>query len=287
MTHWRPLPLPSLASGRGGQAVLQVLQRLSNDVKNLRSAGPGYQDVLSRYMQWVSSAETQLRSVFDENAAVDALHTRRYWFLLGLDPAAAPWRILNDELEHQGSTLDRYVQQLNHEIEAFRLEEEERAVVIDTNFFLHYQRIDQINWPKHLKAKGGHRIVIPAVVIKELDEKKYHPNESLSRRAAGTIRFLYDLRGDAHPEEPVRLNGRSAAKVQILLDPAEHHRSATADDEILNRAEHLASVAGGRVTVGSADYGVHLAAAVRGLDAWRPDDSLLRRSRSDDPTGSH
>ena len=279
MILWRPLPLPTLAPGRTGESVLQTLQSLANGARNVRSSGPGYQIALSRYVDWISTAETQLRSIFTGEEAVEALHTRRYWFLVEVGPGAEPWRFLNEEVELQASIIEQYQEQLRHEIEVFQLGENELAVVLDTNFLLHYKPIDHVQWQDHLDA-SGYRLVIPAAVIKELDDKKYHRDQKLSSTAKKVIRFLYELRDGAHPEEPVPLSGQPSVTVQILLDPAGHRRASAADDEILDRAEHLAGVVGGQLKVATADYGVHLAASVRGLATWRPEDSLRRRKET-------
>jgi hypothetical protein len=280
MSDWRPLPLPTLAPGQSGEWALRVLQELANGVRNARGAGPDYQVAFGRYLDWVGVAEVQLRSVFSGEAVVDALHTRRYWFLLGGGPKDELWKFLNSELDHQLAIIEQYQRQLRHEMDVFQLDEGEIAVVLDTNFFLHYKPIEHFHWNDYMEA-AGHRLVIPAVVIKELDDKKYHPNKKLSRRARRTIQFLYEHRGEAHPEEPLALPKQRSVALQILLDPAGHRRAAAADDEILDRAEHLAAVVAGRLVVGTADYGAHLAAQVRGIKTWRPPASLSRDPADD------
>ena len=278
MTLWRPRPLPTLAPGQSAVSALRILQELASGTRN---TGPSYQNAFDRYIHWIGTAETQLRGIFSGAEAVEALHTRRYWFLLEIGPGAEPWNFLNAELEYQVSIMEQYQEQLRHEIETFQLADGEMAVVLDTNFLLHYKPVDHFQWKDHLDA-AGHRLVIPAVVIKELDDKKYHPNRKLSRRAWKTIQFLYEHRGALHPEDPIPLPAQASVRVQILLDPAGHRRAATADDEILNRSEHLAGVVSGRLAVGTADYGAHLAAHVRGIETWRPPESLRRVQDSND-----
>lgn len=146
MTTWRPRRLPNLAPERTGESVLETLQKLMIGAQNVRGSGPGYQTVLSRYVEWVSTAEARLRSVFTGEEAIDALRTRRYWFLLEVGPGAEPWSFLNEEVDLQASIIEQYQDQLRHEIKAFQLQEGEVAIVLDTNFFLHYKPIDQFSW---------------------------------------------------------------------------------------------------------------------------------------------
>ena len=153
MTSWRPLPLPNLAPECTGPSVHETLVRQMNQLRQAQGAGPGYQVALSRYVGWVSSAECQFRSLFAGEEAVSALHTPRYWFLVGLDPQAEPRGMLDDEMDLQLATLERYAEQLKHEMEIFQLADGERAVVLDTNFFLHYRQIDQIRWTACLPSR--------------------------------------------------------------------------------------------------------------------------------------
>lgn len=192
MTFWRPRPLPTLAFGRDGESVLSTLRDLANELQRAVTSGIGDQNALGRYLGWISSAEKQLRSAFNGQEAVDALHTRRFWFLLEIDKDAEPWRQLQDEVDWQLSILAQYQDQPTHEIDVFRLDECEQAVILDTNFLLHYDLIDDVVWNEHLPARGGHRLVIPAVVIKERDDKKIHPK--LGRTARAVIRSLYEMR---------------------------------------------------------------------------------------------
>ena len=283
MTTWRPLPLPRLSPGQSGDWALRVLQELANGARMARGAGPNYNSAFGRYVDWVGTAEVQLRSLFSSEDAVEALHTQRYWFLLDAGPRDELWKFLNPELDYQLAMIEQYHQQLRHEMDVFQVGDGEVAVVLDTNFFLHYKPIDHFQWKQHLDG-SGHRLVIPAMVIKELDDKKYHPNRKLSRRARKTIQFLYEHRGAVHAEDPIPVPKQPSVKVQILLDPAGHRRAAAADDEILDRAEHLAGVVGGQLLVGTADYGAHLAARVRGLETWRPPESLSRDEDNEDET---
>jgi len=54
----------------------------------------------------------------------------------------------------------------------------------DSNIFIHFQSIEYINWKKLSKLSEPVKIVIPLVVIQEIDKHKYNSKNNISRRAA-------------------------------------------------------------------------------------------------------
>jgi hypothetical protein len=71
----------------------------------------------------------------------------------------------------------------------------------DTNTFLHFNQLDQIDWPTLL---CGHRVtmVITPIIIRELEEQKVkNPVRKLRERAAGRIRWLGERIEATEPAE--------------------------------------------------------------------------------------
>jgi rRNA-processing protein FCF1 len=57
---------------------------------------------------------------------------------------------------------------------------------LDTNIFLHFQHYDQINW-KNLVSEAEYKIVIPRIILDELDKKKYQASSKIASRAKSVL----------------------------------------------------------------------------------------------------
>lgn len=287
---WRPLALPDVRPGVTHAQAISALEDLHRDLGNIRGGGWLASKYQADYLQWVDRAERQFRHLFVGPSAMDHLHTRRYWQLqtpfedVAGSSRAADYGLVYSEMETQLDRLDTYLRQLRHEAEHFSLDDGESAFVFDTNVFLHVRAIDQIKWREEFPG-AVIRLVIPLVVIDELDKLSYSQNKLVRERAKGAVNLLRTVRGDdADAEDAVEVPHRDSVRTQILLDPWGHRRQSNIDAEILDRAEHLASMTGSAVTVGSGDYGVQLRALNRGLSVWQPPEHLDRTLQAKAPS---
>ena len=55
-------------------------------------------------------------------------------------------------------------------------------IVLDTNIFIHFRDFDQIDWKSILNSKEDFLILIPPIIIDELDSHKYNKNPKISKR---------------------------------------------------------------------------------------------------------
>ncbi|MDQ0088428.1 PhoH-like ATPase [Paenibacillus anaericanus] len=85
-----------------------------------------------------------------------------------------------------------------------------KIFVLDTNVLLHD--------PNAIFAFDEHEVVIPAVVLEEIDSKKRNPDE-IGRNARGVSRLLDALREQGHLHDGVPLNNGGILKVEL------NHRS--------------------------------------------------------------
>ncbi|MFB7380819.1 PIN domain-containing protein [Kitasatospora purpeofusca] len=143
-------------------------------------------------------------------------------------------------------------------------------VVYDTNMLNHWQQPENIDWKTLLAGEGldgkHARLVVPLVVIDELDRQKYG-NGPLAVKAATAIRYLERKLAGAAPAEAVKL--REGVTLEVRLDPPGHRR-AEPDLEILRCAAELEGIvpaAGTRVLTD--DYGMRLRAQGMGLATLR------------------
>lgn len=142
------------------------------------------------------------------------------------------------------------------------------AIVYDTNALNHWPRPDQVTWTKVLRENVLEgklaRLVIPLVVIDELDQQKSGTN-ALSDKAGKAIRFLEKTLDGTDPGQAV--NVRDDATLEVRLGPPGHQRDDT-DMEILLCAAELDQL-GVQTRVPSNDFGLHLRARSMSLFPMR------------------
>ncbi len=54
---------------------------------------------------------------------------------------------------------------------------------LDTNIFLHYRAFDEVKWEEQYQEIGEYKLIIPSIVIDELDKHKQNSNRKLASRA--------------------------------------------------------------------------------------------------------
>ena len=264
---------PRLRHGASVVHAIEVLRNLQHKGRNAIAGGglpmPRWRD---SYLMWCEEAESQLRSLFTDAQAADRLLSERYWHLRAMqEDAPRPFAVVSQEVDVQVAALEALEQRLRIQHAAFSVPPETCVAIPDTNILLHYSRLDQIDWPPLVGSKQV-RLVLPLIVIDELDVKSYASHGRVADRAKAVLRSLQRLRANAAPEQPVSIRGQT--ELQIFVDPPGHVRSSNSDGELLDRAEHLHALTGGHVLVATADYGMQLRAQSRGLRWLRPPDNL-------------
>ena len=108
-----------------------------------------------------------------------------------------------------------------------------KTVFLDTNIYLHYQMIDQIDWPSVLSTESV-TIVVPPITLRELNKhKELHPRKRVSDRAGNVIRRLTKLYA-AGPNAELRNN----VSIQVedrdpKLDYSVYHLDPQIQDDCL------------------------------------------------------
>jgi predicted ribonuclease YlaK len=176
---------------------------------------------------------------------------------------ARPYPLITLEAEFQGDRLRSLADDLRLALAQFELPKDGLAVVVDTNVFLHREFFKDSDWPRLVGAKEV-RLVIPLVVVEELDAQAYK-SQANATRARKVLRAFRELEsGAATPEAPVRV--RDSVTLQFLMDPAGHERSSNHDEEILDRTEHLGTLVDvAKLRVATMDVSMQLRASLRGL----------------------
>jgi rRNA-processing protein FCF1 len=217
---------------------------------------------VNRYDEWTLAATKKLLDVFADRSIPARMRGERYsGIVFGDYTATRLAQLLNLELNE----LRTYFMELGNEL--YRLKEryahhQGRTVVLDTNDLLHYARYDKIPWA----AVYGKNtvVVIPHVVVDEIDKKSYATSDTIRRRARGVFALLEQTlteQRDGHATA-------GGVRVEVLLDEPEHVRLPNNDDEIVARACELQqSIGPVRVTVLTGDNGMRARALAWGLNA--------------------
>lgn len=261
------------------RAVLSLQER-AVEGRNLvgSSAGQSVPVHQNRYLEWVATAEIELRNIFTDPSTWQRLYGDRYWHIRSLT-AESPRAIelINDEGKDQAAWLERLALRLRALADRLDLAPG-RLTVLDTHVLLHGLPPDQIPWQEIVGADNV-RLVLPLRVIEELDAKKYTAREDLADRAR---RLLSQLRSMLAPTagSPVELRG--GVTIELPVDDEPRHRNLDADQEILETCQELQS-AGAPVVLVSDDTGMFLRATAVGLTVVALPEQYLRRRPQPEP----
>ncbi|MEU5112031.1 PIN domain-containing protein [Streptomyces longwoodensis] len=271
-------PLP----GAHRDNVSSALRSVHLEASNLRSAhnGSAY-SLLLAYLNWSSESVRTLRGQV-RGADIDRLIlTRRHGALL-------------DGVGHlAGTSQEKVVRglvylELDERIEALAEARNEfdrigerwprslHYVVPDSSFFIHHpEKVEAADFGRLCGARDGRvRVLIPLVVIDELDRLKESKDRDVRWRAGYTLGVIDRLLQEKAPavlqeQVPAREAGdgepRGEVSLEVLFDPPGHARLAIADDEIVDRAVTAQALTGKPITLVTYDTGQSMRGRQQGL----------------------
>src|ERR1035437_3822085 len=107
------------------------------------------------------------------------------------------------------------------------------SAFLDTNTFLHFRRLDQLDWPELLQTTDV-RLIIAPVVIRELNRHKDFPTSIKTReRAATALRILDKWSDDSSPVFIRKLVELQFRVQDPLIDSATFNLSRDVSDDHL------------------------------------------------------
>jgi hypothetical protein len=218
----------------------------------------------------VDSTYDRLREHFGDRVA-EVVYTRLYWEIHRLTrESQRPWDLFRREAQAQADYLARLVEKLRaHRAFAAR---PGHIVVPDTSAFTRAQPFEQFNWPVELDLRPDVRLVVPILVIEELDKVKSFDRGQDRHRARQALKELDDRLGP-DPQRPARV--RDHVTVEVLIDDDWHERMPMNDSEIIDQAREIQDWTGRAVTLAAGDASQVFRARARGLNAvLLPDRSL-------------
>lgn len=215
--------------------------------------------VRKRYDEWTWQAAEEINRRFSDREIAGQLRAGRYRAILTapLDEARLMMYVEIAELQNYFRTLANRVRALQ---ERYGRAGALRYAVLDTNTTLHFTRFDKVPWQK-VFGKGT-AVMVPHVVVDEIDTKSYQTGDKkISRRARGVFRLLESVL-EAGTEKATADDG---TPVFIAADEPGHARLPVPDDELVASALRLhQAVAPVEVVVVSRDIGVRTRARAWG-----------------------
>ncbi|MFE1465140.1 PIN domain-containing protein [Streptomyces nigra] len=226
--------------------------------------------VRTRYDEWTWRAAEEINRRFSDREIAEQLRGGRYRAIL-----AAPLDEARLMLYAELSELRDHFRSVANRVRAMQDRYGRggavRYAVLDTNTTLHFTRFDKVPWQK-VFGKGT-TVIVPHVVVDEIDTKSYQTGDKkISRRARGVFRLLESVL-EAGPEKAIAEDG---TPMFIQADEPGHARLAVPDDELVASATRLCqAVAPAEVVVVSRDIGVRTRARAWGLPARPLPDTYL------------
>jgi hypothetical protein len=225
------------------------------------------QAVRHKYDEWTWQAAEEISRRFTDREIADQLRSGRYRAIL-----AAPLDQARSMMFMEFQELRQYFRAVANRVREMQARhghpDAARYMVLDTNTTLHYTRFDKVPWQKEFGK--GTAVVIPHVVVDEIDTKSYQTGDKkISKRARGVFRLLESVL----EKGPGAATADDRTPVLIAADEPGHPRLPVPDDELVASALRLQqAVAPAEVVVVSRDIGVRTRAG-----AW----TLLARPLPD------
>jgi PIN domain len=241
---------------------LEVMNGMSNQ------QGRHITEVASFYMGWVDSTYGQLRSYLVDDGLAEGLHTQRYWEIVRSGGGLPrPQEVIQREVTTQVERLQAVRERLTA-LKEF-IGRDGHIVVPDTSVFTRGVWFEDFDWVGKMGLKPAVRLVIPILVIEELDGLKDRERTSKAGdRARRILRLLRDLFAASKPSVPVALPKRPNVTVEVLMDDAWHRRHPIKDAEIIEQALGLKDLVPGDVWLVCVDAAMEFRAREHGLAAF-------------------
>lgn len=249
---------------RGYHDVIKTVKSVLRDLDNLQPSGDHIKIAMA-YTEWLENAERMLRNQFvGPDLVWPGLNTERARQIA--EHRLATQRLFNSEKEYQQHRLRKLISDLDSLHTQLIIESAAEVVLLDTNYLLRGGPLPDRNWSERFPDASQVHLIIPHVVIDELDDLTHRRETKDLARAA--IRMVDDLRSDAsNPWERVVV--ASGVTLQILPDPPLHIRLADNDAELMSRSQVVHAMAGKAPTIVTMDRGMIVRAHVHGLHSWR------------------
>lgn len=239
----------------------RMMTELGNELENCRS-GSSLEDTRDRWLNWWFRADAQVRGLFvDSDLATSLYRTRQEIGRAFSDPR--PYDVLNHEHAVWTDRFDEIMRELRS-LKCF-VERPGQIAVLDTSALIEGVDFREFEWHSldGLSSREPVRLILPILVIEELDDLKRERRQHAASRARSVLRGLWELLG-GNAQDSVSLPGKEVT-VEVLLDDAWHVRRPVNDDEIVQQAVTIKEVTLKSVVLAAADLGMLCRGSAFGL----------------------
>jgi hypothetical protein len=250
------------------QAIASV-QLLQSQLGSARGSGHSSTDRRDAFLSWCDyRARPQLGNHFSSTETLFGELDQSY-DRVALAPGTTE-RTLNGILQREFNSWEGRLERLVAELRALApfIDRPGRIVVLDTSALMEGQPFASFNWQSldTSLADSAVRLIVPVLVIEELDELKRDRDGARKQKARGVFRSLWGLHGHS-PTEPVPLPEQSGVTIEVMLDGDWHQRRLNNDGEIIDQAVQVRELTGKPVILASGDYAQLYRSAAAGLQA--------------------
>ncbi|MCM4079266.1 PIN domain-containing protein [Paractinoplanes hotanensis] len=258
--------LVRLVDGADGEAAYRALVEADQALTRIRAHGTDG-EYFHEYSRWAVDQARLLRSQIRLQHVEQLIFTPRHTVLQSLQYGAPHLRLLTSaEIEERHSALAGAATELRRELDSWT--DAGALIVPDTNVFLrHREKFDEIPWTGLAGAGGPVTVVVPVVILGELDRQKYAGRKDQLRwRASYSLSRIDTLYGDktVAGERP-ELNAAGPVRLRVVADRLGHRPLERADDEIIDQALAVRERSGRLVTLATFDTNMAFSARQTGL----------------------
>ena len=249
------------------------LEHVANELVGLTATGGA---LLPRYLDWALGSASRLQRCLHAADIDRLIRTRTFWAALSLDSdSLAAQHLVNSERSDRQRHLHDVVESLAKFVARFQGVPETAAVLVaDTNVLIgHAVELAEVDWharlPGLVHEQEHLRIVVPLVVIDELDRLKRHHDKTVRSGARAMLKAIHKHVGDRIDEAHILSGGPlgrgKTVTLEVLAESPDHVRLPSADDEIVDVAARLTAMLGTRVMMITYDTGADIRAGARAL----------------------
>ncbi|MFI1583975.1 PIN domain-containing protein [Embleya sp. NPDC020630] len=266
--------------GTDRRNIRDALNNAYTTAENLRGNpdGSAYSRLL-RYLTWATDTAGALRHQISDADIDQLVLTRRYHVLLGgcgSLAGTAQESLVNGLVDLELFERVRTIAEARQALEARigRWNGLEHFVVADSSFYCHNpEKLADVDLHAvlGLESRESVRLLFPIAVVDELDALKESAKQPARWRASHTLGLLDELLSGGTFgvwREAAALEGGGVGgevNVEIVLDRPGHVRLPIADDEIIDRAVGIQSLAARPVRLLTCDTGQHTRGCAAGL----------------------
>ena len=260
-----------LRRGRAPSDAVRVFTQRKQYLRNGVSGTDG--QVRDAYLRNIEAVELALESMLRGWGWRERVLSDRYWRIRssGADSLRI-WPMIDAELRG----LEQWLDELIASLEVY-VEEDQAAnpnalrAILDTNVYLHFRLFSDLTWSSALGIPGPVRIILPMVVLQELDQQKNVGRKPVNQQARRVLRTLQELL-EGHGRGPVAIGDQQT--MEVARDVPGHVPHPVPDEELLDRAEALEGRPGGQLFVVTGDLSMRIQAEVRNLRTMMIADNL-------------